>query len=196
MHSSYIIGVRQLAPDVLRGLAIALMVLDHVVALYDPASLLRLPTRLAMPLFMVLAGFYLSPRFSARHVLVFVAAAVSVPPIWILSLSDVPILVVFCVVYLPVQLFRPFPCLGMALAACAWLLIPSPWWGYHPAAVAFWLFLGLWVRSGRPLLFGSRGETVQIARFNPVGLLAYAGRYPLSIYLIHLYILAGLWFYL
>jgi fucose 4-O-acetylase-like acetyltransferase len=67
-------GVHRLAVlDALRGVAILLMGADHLLLLAGAPVWTRLgPTRLAMPLFMLLAGAVFT-RWRARHVLVYVA---------------------------------------------------------------------------------------------------------------------------
>src|SRR4051794_34146876 len=64
---------RDAALDGVRGLAVALMVLDHVCAVTGSGHLLRYSvTRLSMPLFFVVSG-HLVRRLSSRHLWVLLA---------------------------------------------------------------------------------------------------------------------------
>lgn len=167
--------------DVLRGLALLLMILDHAVIVFGWADEIRHLTRLAMPMFMVLSGYLFRYRLGRRYAQVWIAALMSWPVAVVLDVAAVPILVIYAallpLLLLPVHWVLIVAVLG-ALQLYNW---PIAWQGYQPGYVFLFLALGriyrLIPRNSR-LTVGSGG-----------GPLVWMGRYPLFLYVAHLWVL-------
>lgn len=166
--------------DMIRGLAIFLMVVDHVIVAYELDPFYRNFTRLALPLFMILAGFLSSGRFTRRYFQVWLAAAISWPFVLLMNVAVVHVLLVFVLVYPVLRL--PLP--GLIVAGSLGLLQannwPVEWGGYEPGYVLAFLVLGR-----LSLLSGLSFSVVPPS----YGLLAVMGRAPLYTYVGHLILL-------
>lgn len=168
--------------DVLRGAAILLMVVDHAALVFDGPDWVRVLTRPALPLFMVTAG-YLFSGLSSRYLWVIAAAFVSWPLAQMIDLPVLHILAVFVLVY-------PL------------LLLPLPWLVF----VASWLFvagytfpLEVGYEPGYVLAFLVLGRFLRLGQWTPPALsvvgVEWVGRWPLTVYVGHLALLAsvGCW---
>lgn len=166
--------------DVIRGLAILLMVLDHVAAVYGFDPWVRDLTRPALPMFMVLAGFLGSGLVTSRYWDVVTVAVMTLPLLVYLQLVLVPILVVFALVY-PLLRYSPGWLVIFASAGLLWAHNwPLQWGGYEPGYVLAFLAFG---RLGA--LAG-----VQIPRLTwSLPGLALIGRYPLTVYALHVFVI-------
>lgn len=174
--------------DAVRGLAILLMVVDHMAAAWPTAWGVReVLTRAAMPLFMLLLGYLFREFNQVRHWQVVAAVFLEVPLLLVVAGTEVGILVhvAFLLPLMVVAVRYPWPCLGLALVqTSAW---PMPFSGYEPGLVFAFMIMGhLMRRAGSEALQGI-GEHVLA--------LAPVGRYPLAIYCGHLFVLAGLMWY-
>ena len=190
--------------DQLRGLAVVLMIIDHVLAVGTAAVLARgLPvsivviddarffrltiTRLALPLFMVVSGYLLADRDrpSRRRQGQLLAAAVVAQILFapLPGLSDVDVLVVVFVVQLAWPVLRASPVVFAALgmvAAVNVATLPFGWTGYSPALVAALMCLGA-------LAARTKDRGAERARRMPLPKwLAAVGRRPLTAYVGHL----------
>lgn len=170
--------------DRVRGLAVACMVVDHLVLLTDGPMAVRYTVgRLAMPLFFVLAGLLVT-RLSERLLLV-AGAGVLLPLVvpWV----DAPnVLLWYAVGAVVLVLWRR---LGWPL----WLLVVVPLalaangydveagTGYQLPAMVGLMALGSMLGT-RSMAWGDRLPSV----------LAAAGRYPLTVYVGHVLALEGL----
>lgn len=163
--------------DALRGLAIILMALDHLLHVYDPGSPLRAVTRFAMPLFMVVAGYLGTGYCTRRYLEVVIAGALSWPIAQALGMPLVHILFVFALVYpllrLPIGGLLIVGSIGL-LQAHNW---PLPLGGYQPGYVLSFLVMGR--------LAAVSGYCLPSPRFRFLTFELF-GRYPLEIYVVHL----------
>lgn len=174
--------------DTLRGLAVALMILDHALFVFDGPAVLRLTvTRPALPLFLFCAAAVLRGRPSSRRTGQLVAAGIAET----LLLSALgfpqpgPVLLIGLVLVaagrLP-QVFLGHPLLVGTLGLLQALYVPLPWTGYQPGLVVAWFSIGLlgafqladparWLAARSPSLAAAAG---------------WMGRRPLSLYVGHL----------
>ncbi len=177
--------------DRIRGLAIVLMLLDHVLALNPSVGgmAVRLSlTRFAMPLFMMTAGYLIASKrsaFSARRLSVIAAAGVvSCTCCWSLSLPTFDILVGFAFVVMVTGAVVRWPLLLVLVGfiQAAWLPLHFP--AYELGAVVAWVSIGALIvgsmHSGSFLAWADRVPRV----LEPIG------RYPLRWYVGHLVVLA------
>ncbi len=180
---------RDVRLDVLRGLAVVLMVVDHVagmvLALGGGVGLMWLRvsvTRLSLPLFMLVAGVLWCRR--ARGLtwrrwfeLVAVGAVVST----LLPFAGLPapdLLLVLALVAPLARFVLRWPVEAAVVGVVQAVNLPVAWEAYQPGYVVLWLALGVLVaeRGGVPLW---------VDRLRPAGLLAGVGRRPLAWYLGH-----------
>lgn len=178
--------------DLVRGLAILLMVLDHVLVLVDPDHLARLTiTRLALPAFAITTGYLWRPRWSTRYLQLLVAAiAADVASGFIGPEMGQPgilwlIVYGYGLLWLFEQLDWP-PVLKVTMAVLAWHWLPvggmPDWWtGYHPFEVVAWMLLGRHMLSRH-----------QVAGLPRIRWAEAIGRRPLTWYVAHLAVLASL----
>lgn len=180
--------------DRLRGFAIALMVLDHVLAASGGGMLFRLTlTRLSLPIFLFVAGSLGASRllrrpsfaawYSGRFWVVLLAAAASsvlVSGLPFMAPVDVLVPIFLSISAYPI-LMKSGLRLDLWIAACfvAVATFPFLWPGYHPAHV-----LGLYLLGSRlpPDLLDHFGLAIP-------RLFASVGRAPLRWYLGHLVVL-------
>lgn len=170
--------------DRLRGLAILLMVLDHVWMLAGgPVELRWTVTRAAMPLFFVVAGS-LVRRLTWRHAWVaWVGLALPLAVPWI----DRPnVLVWYAVGAVCVAVAGRSGPRGLWLALGVLLTVAANGYGagvwahsYEPAATVGLMLVGA---------LAGRGSVAQLGDRLP-GWLAWPGRYPLTAYVGHLLVL-------
>lgn len=185
---------RDTAVDRLRGLAIALMVLDHTLLcaigvwgvserVEGIASLVRITlTRLALPLFMVLSGWLLARKDLALRryfqVLAVGLASTAVAAAFALPIATPDVLIVWCVVMTGSALIRRFPVQAVAVGVVQSFTWPWPWDGYQPGVVLALVAAGVLAKHSN-------------SRFYVIGdrlprLLEVVGRHPLGWYFWHL----------
>lgn len=184
--------------DALRGFAIVLMVVDHVIVATQTVSsnpellfeVRRSLTRLAMPLFMVVSGalWALHGAPSRRRLTQVFVAAVAVNVSLAVTWPEVglpEILAVWVGCALAAKLFLEAPVEVAVLGLLFAWHYPLDWDGFQPGFVAAFVALGvLWARTGRT------GFADPLAAHLPE-LFAAAGRRPLSIYVGHLVVLVS-----
>lgn len=179
-------AARWVALDALRGLAIVLMMVDHVALVYGaPFGVREIITRLAMPLFMLLAGYLWRPGLRMRHLDLIVAAALSVPLSWLIGSDTVPILVVLVLVLPLMELAHRYPLALLVLAIVQPITWPIAWYGYQPGAILALLIVGHLMRWSR-----LPSDWLRVGERMPF--LAPVGRWPLMIYVGHLVLLGAL----
>lgn len=178
--SPYCLGERDSRLDALRGVAVLLMVADHLILVLEAEPLLRWgPTRVAMPIFMLLAG-QLVRRFSLRLAWV---ALIGLALPWFIPWTERPsILLLYAVGASVVLVLRRVSWVGglVVLAACLSALangLDGP--GYAALAVVGLVVLG----SMMP-----RSWFSDLGGHCP-GWCAPFGRFPLSVYVGHLALL-------
>lgn len=176
--------------DILRGYAVALMLLDHALAVFWPgagwaiASRLTV-TRLAMPLFMSVAGalFALRGRPSAaRQGKVIAAAAVASLCCWRVGLGVPEILAWYLLAVALAPVLVRWPAASIVVGVLQ--VVNLPLWQtravYQPGQVLAFVALGVLVAgklTGRSLPAGAAAS--------------WLGRHALSLYVLHLLLLVG-----
>ena len=164
-------GGRILIIDAIRGLAIALMILDHSLFAIESIGMAnniveysRLSiTRFSMPLFIL-------------SILVNVTIRVLWP-----DFNNPEILFVWTLLAIGYRLIVRFPITVMIIGYTQFVFWPVSWGGYQPGELA--IFLGVGVLIARAPL----DRTWKQIRFEKLlSTLAFLGRYPLSIYSGHL----------
>lgn len=192
-------GFRVRRLDRLRGLAIVLMVADHVLvnvwrwapAAAPWATLLRITaTRAALPLFCVVMGALLLDRRPSDRRMVEVAALGAVMTLWCGVTGVLPaspdVLVVLAMVLVAWPLVERWP----VTVACVAVLQPMtwhvPWSGYQPGVVLGLVLVGWLVQS----LYGGgvAGAWLPAVRWVPAWV-EWLGRHPLGAYAGHLVVL-------
>lgn len=176
------------AVDAIRGVAIVLMVLDHVLAVVDGDSPFRVGypwsiTRLSLPLFMLAAAAVWTPlggwARSSRRRLIVGCAAEAVLLSALTALGRPGILGVFLLVLLLLDVialtkWQPSWWLLGVLGLVQALYVPIGWRGYEPGLVLAWFVLGrfAWqetdVRAVRLGWLPGRAVWAAVGR-NPVG---------------------------
>lgn len=183
--------------DSVRGLAIVLMVLDHVLVQVDPHSSLRAGapwsiTRLSLPLFMLAAGQVWRPSspWHLNRVKLLGVGLVEVLLLQLLGMQLPGIVLIIWMVFLWLDLFAAV--LDRIRYACieAWfwplgvggllqaLYVPVDWAGYQPGLVLLWWALGF---------AAFEASWTDALDFRA---LRWIGRYPLTWYVGHLVVIA------
>lgn len=185
--------------DGLRGFAIVLMILDHVLVTGllhwgwpEQLQWLRLTvTRLALPLFMMIAGYLWADRGPSWRRLPWLIAAAFVATVCcrLLGLPPIEIVALYlgCMVVSKYVVLAPIPTMIVGLLWAFNFPDTFPQLFYHPGYVLTWLALGvIWWRQ--ELAWDYEPETIQ----TPPGaqLYGWLGRWPLTSYVFHLIVLA------
>lgn len=176
--------------DVLRGIAMGLMALDHflVVSELSGGWWLRITlTRLCLPLFCLVAGSLFRPFRWERYLALVAAAALSSLLEAGLGFPRPSVLVVFALV-LPLTSFLSrlgvwggVACVVFgAVQPATWVL--AGWSGYQPGELVVLLLCGAFVGAAR---LDELGRRLGDGR----GLVALIGRWPLTFYVAHLAVL-------
>ena len=190
--------------DRLRGLAVLLMLVDHLLVFapqfsdawfFSPAPgsptwwTRHTLTRLSMPLFMLVSGFLLHDRPPSRRRRLLIGVLGGLLTLllnWSWPAFGVPeILVVWSLVMLLTPLLREHPLEMLVLGVLQQLYLPVSWQGYQPGLVAAFLAAGvLWRRLPAPArLLEALGDALP-------SFFATVGRRPLLWYATHLTFLA------
>lgn len=189
------------AIDAIRGAAIGLMVLDHVLVQVDPTSPLRsgspfMITRLSLPLFMLAAAAVWRPpqvygwrRVLRRWAILFVAGVAETMLYTVLGMSTPGIIAVFLWVQVLVDV-AAWALGGRFGPVAAWslgvlFLLQALYWkldhaGYQEGLVGAWWVLGYLALGSHPV------GAIAVGR---VGALAWVGRHPWVWYFGHLLVL-------
>ena len=184
-------GPRTRSLDILRGIAIALMVLDHVCVVTGEGGIFRLTiTRLSMPLFFLISGHLLSRIDWKRLVIVGIIGA-CLP--YYVTFIEVPNVLFLYALFAPLIVWQKNKPRGLAVITAFGLGMYANGFGLIIGAYAPFALLGLMALGrlmSRDLWIIQRWEGERVSRFvTPFTLL---GKYPLSIYVGHLIILEGL----
>jgi uncharacterized membrane protein len=166
--------------DWLRGLAVALMVVDHVLVQLEPRSVLReTVTRLSLPLFCVVAGSLAQrrPRWGrlASVGMAGVGATALGAPI---GIGQPDVLLVIVAAMLALSLLWRCPVAALCVGAVQPFTWPFPGNGYQVGTVLVMLVAGR--------LAGAETVAGWARRCRP---LEWAGRHPLALYVGHLAVL-------
>lgn len=179
---------RSVPLDSLRGLAVLLMIIDHGLALAGPGWPLAVRltvTRAALPLFCVVAGNLIAVRMPRPgRLLTLTAAGVGAEVLWgVLGLPGVNPLVLLTAALAAVALC---PAQWRLLLLVAAVVQPVTWpvarGGYEPGFVVALVVAGTLVPRPTLEAVGARVPAV----------FAAPGRFPVTLYLVHLAGLAGL----
>lgn len=193
MKSPALNGGRILIIDAIRGLAIALMILDHSLFAIESIGVAnniveysRLSiTRFSMPLFMIASGmiWVLYGLRIKRWFQVFILSIlinITIKVLWP-DFNNPEILFVWTIIAIGYQLIVRFPITVMIIGYIQFIFWPVLWSGYQPGELAIFLSVGVLVARA-PL-----DKTWKKIRFEKLlSTLAFLGRYPLSIYSGHL----------
>jgi hypothetical protein len=178
--------LRWRALDQLRGLAIILMVLDHVLLQIEPTHSLRYTlTRLSLPLFMITAGTLYRPATPRRLARLAPAILVEATISTIVLESRPGIVTVYAIALLTTTATQHIPRLGtpralIAIGLLQTLLLPITWTGYQPGLVL------AFVNAGRLI------NPASLPAMSPDSRLATIGRYPMTWYVGHLLVLIAI----
>lgn len=168
--------------DQARGLAVLLMILDHVLAVAAPGHLLRFTvTRLSLPLFIacVVAVPHRTRSGLSLRLLCGMGLELVLNPIIGLAIPGPVFLLGMLGLAVGPWLASPIPA-ALGLIQALYLPLPDVWTGYQPGLVLVWAFIGLYAAD----------ELEQWAPRFP-GWLATIGRRPLAWYTAHLVLLAA-----
>ena len=193
MKSPALKGGRIFIIDAIRGLAIALMILDHSLFAIESIGVAnnvveysRLSiTRFSMPLFMIASGmiWVLYGLRIKRWIQVFILSIlinIAIKVLWP-DFNNPEILFVWTIIAIGYRLIVRFPITVMIVGYTQCIFWPVPWSGYQPGELAIFLGVGLLIARA-PL-----DKTWKRIRFEKLlSKLAFLGRYPLSIYSSHL----------
>ena len=141
--------IRDVRLDLLRGAAVGLMVLDHALLVIGGPHVVRLTiTRLALPLFMIVAGYLLGQRGgqrpSSRRVLAVGACGVATTTMFhLMGLPTPDVLLTFVAVLMVYPLLSRWPLQLATLGLLQAVNIPIPWTGYQPGYLLLWVGLGV-----------------------------------------------------
>lgn len=139
---------RLVVVDRLRGLAVALMVLDHVLVQLDRDSILRVTvTRPALPLFMICAAIVWKPATWRRWTVLLALALVELVLFIPLGMGVPGIVAVFALVLVVIDAvgidrFDRWSAVFLAAGILQALYLPVGWRGYEPGLVLAWFALG------------------------------------------------------
>jgi len=179
--------------DRVRGLAVVLMVVDHVLVLVQFRSpevvqwayALRMTvTRASLPLFCLCAGVLLHGRRSTARLLDIAAVALVTNvalEVWPMGIRAPEILAVLLPVLLAGGVLVRWPAASVVLGVLQVTVWPIGWAGYEPGLVVAFVALGVLV--GRPAL--SWGDSLPAA-------LGAVGSRPLAWYAGHMGLLVAL----
>ncbi len=193
MKSSALNGGRILIIDAIRGLAIALMIIDHSLFAIESIGVAnniveysRLSvTRFSMPLFMIASGviWTLYGLRIKRWIQVFILSIILNVTIRVLwpDFNNPEILFVWTLLAICWRLIIRFPITVMIIGYTQFIFWPVSWGGYQPGELA--IFLGVGVLIARAPLDKVWGR-IKFEKL--LSTLAFLGRYPLSIYSGHL----------
>jgi uncharacterized membrane protein len=186
-------GGRILIIDAIRGLAIALMILDHSLFAIESIGMAnniveysRLSiTRFSMPLFMIASGIIwkLYGLRIKRWIQVFILSILvnlAIRVLWS-DFNNPEILFVWTLLAIGYRLIVRFPITVMIIGYTQFVFWPVSWGGYQPGELA--IFLGVGVLIARAPL-DRTWKQIRFKKF--LSALAFLGRYPLSIYSGHL----------
>jgi uncharacterized membrane protein YcfT len=172
--------------DRLRGLAIALMILDHALVVTDPTHPLRLTiTRLALPLFMICAGALHRPLTVRRIARLAPAVAIEavISPHVPLAQPGIVTVYLLAVAILAVpainRALHIYPAPMAVLGILQSLFQPLGWPGYEPGLIIAFLCIGI-----------ASGHQFQPLAHRLLRYLEPIGRRPLTWYCGHIIVLA------
>lgn len=171
-----IVRTRSLAIDNLRGIAILVMVFDHILIVsHGPLVIRQTVTRIAMPLFFIIGG-HLAKRMSPR--LIGIGVVGIFLPVAVPFVDDPNVLFWFALFAPIIVLVRQYPRI-LVLIVAAWLTVTANYTtgpfgtSYEPFALLGLMALGAMIPRER-------------FEINIPGPLHKIGQYPLSCYVGHL----------
>ena len=141
------VEVRYFSLDVLRGFAILLMILDHAVLVFDgPIIIHDTITRLAMPIFMIVAGHLWKEPTLNRHIKIMLAALLATIPQFYMGLPIGNILFAYaCASVLMWYAFYFNPTAVAVLAVVQFTCFPFYQFGYQPGLVLLIMMIGYYL---------------------------------------------------
>lgn len=179
---------RDVGLDRLRGLAVVLMVVDHVAKTLpdNPEWLTLTVTRLSLPLFMVTLGVLLAGRSHPiqpeRFLQLGVAGVVTSFVFSALGRGTPDVLLVIALTVPLWDSCKRWPEVVACLGVVQFAALPIPWTGYQPGLLVTLICLGVLASRERWSALGDRLPSW----------VAGVGRWPLTIYVVHVLALPGL----
>lgn len=178
-----VVKIRHVGIDRIRGLAIAIMIFDHLVLVFQGPQIIRETiTRTAMPLFFLLGGYMLH-RFSWRIPVIGVTG-ILLP--MVVPFIDDPNVLFYYALFAPAIIYgRKYPVLMLGIVAFALTYGANYYVGqptrlmYHPVFVLALMAAGTMI----PRRFADYGNRLP-------GFLTMIGQHPLSIYVGHVLFLS------
>ncbi|MHA7812890.1 MAG: TraX family protein [Phycisphaerales bacterium] len=180
---------RNVRIDKLRGLAILLMILDHVLCVIDPENIARYTlTRAALPIFMLISGYLLANRNPSlkRYAQLVAASFCSLLIVQhIPGMAKVDVLFVIAIVLTVWPIARRYPIIALCIGAVQSQTL-GLWDGYEPGHI-------LAIMCAGALLNQERSTTDRKIATITASILPRAfttiGQAPLLFYLSHLAII-------
>ena len=172
------------AIDSLRGIAIALMIVDHIVIRFaGPIIIHDTITRAAMPIFFIISG-HLIKRVNYRHILIGILGILL--PLYVSFLDDPNVLFYYAIFSPVILLLKRYPEIGVGVLALCLTFYGNFHDlefgnGYPPLIILSLMILG----TMTPRIFFSFAD--KIRGFDRLG------RFPLTIYVGHLLIIETIW---
>lgn len=176
------VRVRSIAVDGLRGLAIVLMIADHIAIFTGPFLFRSTITRLSMPIFFILAG-HLAHRITWRMPAIGLIGC-CIP--YVIPFVDKPNVLYWYAIFAPIIVIAKRKSVTLYVIIAISLTIFANYYGggffgsYEPFGLLSLMALGAII---------PRHGFYSALRLPGLSLLASIGRYPISFYVGHLLIL-------
>lgn len=183
--------------DFFRGIAISLMIIDHIIVFFASINftnnffdiLRETLTRYSMPLFMIISGFLLANHGLSikRWLRVFLTSIILNLLIFFYwkEFNFPEILLIWSLITIFTKLLIKFPIFILISGLIQYQYFPINYPAYQPGIIM--LFLSIGVISSSRILHGDLiDKVIKYNFFRPV---IFIGRYPLSIYFSHIFIL-------
>ena len=183
--------------DFFRGIAIALMIFDHILVFFASINftnnffeiIRETLTRYSMPLFMIISGFLLAKYGLTikRWLQVFLTSIILNLLIFFYwqEFNFPEILLIWSLITIFTKLLIKFPIFILISGLIQYQYFPINYEAYQPGIILLFLSIGV-ISSSRILHGDLLDKVIKYSFFRP---LIFIGRYPLTIYFSHIFIL-------